>query len=862
MIIYNNNKKSKLGFLIVFFVLIVFFLPRKKENYQTIFWNYYEKISSYDLGSSSIHELFEGSIKDPRNYINFLKKTPKVFKNMILGVDRGIELPVLNIDIKFKNLKKLLEDREYALSQGFGSDYRKVNAEITFNGKKIKSKIRLKGHLSDHWRSKHRMSFRVEIKDEYSVLGFKEFSLHKPSARQHPYDQTFQELQRNLNNLSPNHDYVNLFVNGEDWGVMNIEEHLTKELLEKQKLKESIIVEFGNEKHDIYKRTAMNLYDQYRISDPYINVNILDSKNKFDNILYRKFFSYISNQNILKNNKLYDNDSFSKSLILSLIWNNTHVLFNQNSRYYFNPYNLKLYPITTDQLFFSDIKSKIKLPSPYEEIILTDLFEENFNENFNAVKATIFNSQEIIDRWQSFFPLDQKISSKALIKNQKLIQDNLYSLIDMNILSEHTAQFNKISGEQAKSLMSHIYAKHYENGEIHIYNLTRERIKIKNIKTDSLNLVNYNNTLIEGKNINDYRPHIIYTNLKGLYDNRIEITTEILNDKHLRTHKLDYTLLVDDIHNPLLNYSEIDNLNLFEKVDQNNYKIKKGKWIIKDPISITKNLTIEKGTELIFEDNSYLIIKGNLKILGEENQKVILRSADQSWKGIYVYEANGQSIINHAKISDVTFLKDGMLELTGGINFYKSDVKISNTHFLNTNAEDFLNIIHSKFKLDNVIFSNASSDAFDSDFSSGIIQNSFFDKITGDAIDFSGSDVTVENTIFKNIRDKAISAGEESFLKINNVEARNIGVGVASKDASVVDIKNSSFFNYKLFALMTYNKKSFYDYPTINGENLKFDNQNSSFVRQINSFMKINGNIIGETELDVDNLYENEIMKK
>ena len=161
-------------------------------------------------------------------------------------------------------------------------------------------------------------------------------------------------------------------------------------------------------------------------------------------------------------------------MILSLIWNNTHVLFNQNSRYYFNPFNLKLYPITTDQLFFSDIKSKIELPSPYEEIILTDLFKENFNENFNEVKATIFNSQEIIDRWQSFFPLDQKISSKALIKNQKLIKDNLYSYIDMNILSEHTAPFNKISGEQAKSLMSHIYAKHYENGEIHIYNLTQE----------------------------------------------------------------------------------------------------------------------------------------------------------------------------------------------------------------------------------------------------------------------------------------------------------------------------------------------------------------------------------------------------
>jgi hypothetical protein len=862
MIIYNKNKKTILGYLIVFFVIIIVFIPKDKENYETVLWNYYEKIASNDIGSSSIHELFEGSMRDPNNYINFFKKTPKIFKNIIFGVERESELSVLYIDIKFKNLQKLLEDRENAFNKRFGTDYRKVNAEITFNGEKIKSKIRLKGKLSDHWRSKHRMSFRVEIKGDYSVLGFKEFSLHKPSARQHPYDQTFQELQKNLNNISPSHGYVNLFVNGENWGIMNIEEHLTKELLEKQKFKESIIIEFGNEKHDGYKRTVKNLYDGYRISDPYINVNVLHNKKYLNNMLYRKYFSYISNQNVLKINNLYDNDSFSKSLILSLIWNNTHGLSYKNSKYYFNPYNLKLYPITTDQLFFSDIKGKLELPKPYEKIILTNAFKENFEENFALVKNAILNSQEIINKWQKVFPLDQKISFKSLIENQKLIEGDLYSVMKMDEVSDDTFQFNGINEEQAKSLMSHIFAKHYENGEIHIYNLTREKVRIKNIKTDSINLLDFNDIIIEGKSPLDYKPQIIYTDLKGIYDNKIEITTRISNDKNLRTHKLDYTLFVDDINNPLREHTNINKLNFFEKIDDNNYKIKKGKWIIKDPISISKNLTIVKGTELMFEDNSYLIVKGNLKILGDENQKVVLRSADQSWKGIYVYEGGGQSIINHAKISDVSFLKDGILELTGGVSFYMSDVKISNTSFINSNAEDFLNIIHSNFTLDNVSFSNSTSDAFDSDFSKGIIQNSFFDNITGDALDFSGSEVKIENTIFKNIQDKAISAGEESFLKINNIDADFIGVGVASKDASTVDIKNSSFSNYKLFALMTYKKKAFYDYPVMNGIGLKFDENNTSFIRQVNSYMQINGNIVKENEIDVDNLYENEIMKK
>ena len=79
------------------------------------------------------------------------------------------------------------------------------------------------------------MSFRIKLKGDNAVLSFKRFSIHKPSARQHPYDQTFQDIQKNLGNISSSHNYVNLFVNGIDWGIMNIEEHMSKEFLEKQK---------------------------------------------------------------------------------------------------------------------------------------------------------------------------------------------------------------------------------------------------------------------------------------------------------------------------------------------------------------------------------------------------------------------------------------------------------------------------------------------------------------------------------------------------------------------------------------------------------------------------------------------------
>ena len=61
-----------------------------------------------------------------------------------------------------------------------------------------------------------------------------------------------------------------------------------------------------------------------------------------------------------------------------------------------------------------------------------------------------------------------------------------------------------------------------------------------------------------------------------------------------------------------------------------------------------------------------------------------------------------------------------------------------NTIFKNSKAEDFLNITHSKFKIEKSSFMNCVSDALDSDFSNGRIISSEFSNIDGDAVDFSG----------------------------------------------------------------------------------------------------------------------------
>ena len=549
--------ESKSYFLFLFAViLLILSISLDKKFFKNEFWSIIDKIESYDTGFSSINNLINGTLTDKNNYYKIFSKSPKVFSNLISGVEDRPQIKRVDLEIKFKNLKKILDDREKSSKLGIGIDFREVKAKVKFDGKIINSKIRLKGDLTNHWRSVQRMSFRVSLKGDNSLLGFKKFSIQKPSARQHPYDQTFQNIQNQLENISPRHSYINLYVNGENWGIMNVEEHMSKELLEKQKSKESLIFEFGDEKSWRYRRkNSENLYDEYRLSNPILNTKAFGFNKYKDQNIFRKWYSYVAKEHVKQSHHLYDNDSFTKSLLLALSWNSTHTLYPQNSRYYFNPYTLKLYPITTDQGHFSLINDKIKLTLPpiYRNLLNNPFFYSNFNVNNDKVTSVLTKSQEVINKWQSFFPLDKKINNEILINNNNKISNNFkdYLLLDNLTVNNN----KKLTKKQSNDLFDHIHARHFENGEIHIFNLLKDEVQIDSISLDGLKIMNSKKSLINGYDKN-YVPLKLRTELKGLYDGRIEVHTS--NNGFPRTHNTGYSHLTYDLHNPLLKNTDIN----------------------------------------------------------------------------------------------------------------------------------------------------------------------------------------------------------------------------------------------------------------------------------------------------------------
>ena len=125
-------------------------------------------------------------------------------------------------------------------------------------------------------------------------------------------------------------------------------------------------------------------------------------------------------------------------------------------------------------------------------------------------------------------------------------------------------------------------------------------------------------------------------------------------------------------------------------------------------------------------------------------------------------------------------------------------------------SEDALNIVNSKFYIKNIKFFDSKSDSIDLDFSSGSMDEAKFSNIGNDAIDLSGSNVNLTNVNFDKVADKIISVGENSKIKISNINAQQSYVGIASKDGSVVNASNINMKNVKL-PFLSFNKKFEYE---------------------------------------------------
>ena len=880
--------KIKILIIVLLFILLlkVVFTPRMLTNIIT------------DL------RIYTCQINLDKHKKDIFLKVGNLFEGSKLFLFNGCKYPVLKIDTNFTQLKKLRNNRDLALKNGalISSENVNVPASATWNNKKYKIKMKLKGARIDHIYQNKKWSLKIEVKNDKSINTFKEFSITKPSSRQFPDTVFFSKLLENYEIKTPKFLMVNLIFNGENWGLMLIEEHFSSSYKELKKLRDvpimtlsdgssleifSYFENFFNFKIPDYlfefqsfvSRKRMILTDTYNLNK-YISKNDINS---FNLISFVKTIHEISltkgDQDLAKLKKYFNLEQIGLIMASNLAWGESnHSISDDNFRIYVNPFTQKIEYVPTDH--YIDINTSLKNKNELIDIVnysghfslfLDDNdLKKNYLGALKILKKDLRNHKKIsLNVCNGYIKVCAKKFTennfKDNIKYLELLGDSIFqkkTTTEYSLSKNNHSKYILLQNEIDKFDYQDLSVRVFTDGSLEAYNLTPFDVKIKEIlfKYKKSNYKNCNLKVIKLENFIDssystthkkntiniqYTPCLMQKVLIKTLRNNIEKKIEL----YVESKKYRVKNFNEENKKKIINYPS--NWNISKK----NITLPVKKINIYNPIVIkNRNLIINPGTEIIFSKNSYIYINnGNLILNGSLEKPITLKGNNKDyWGGIFVSNSD-KSLFHNATIKDTNFFNHQNIMLTGGVSFYKSNISISNSKFVNSIAEDGLNFVNSTFNIKNSNLEGFNSDGIDSDFSNGEINNVKFVNILGDALDLSGSKILVKDSLFNKIGDKAISNGEKSITNINRIIINDAKFGIANKDESLLEGSNIEISNSSMHDIISFNKKSYYDVPTMNLKKTAFD-PNKVLIMKKNK-AKINLKILKTTKFDPKALY-------
>ncbi|GMR01411.1 MAG: CotH kinase family protein [Gammaproteobacteria bacterium] len=814
---------------------------------------------------------------------------------------RPVDVPQLVIDIDFKSFQKLQKKRLQAIERGLlvtgKNDF--VPAKIRHEGKTKKIKLRLKGDLLDHLKG-DKWSFRVKVKGKNHLYGMRVFSIQSPRVRGYQGGPLFYATLKHYGVLAPRYKLVNVVVNGSDVGIMSIEEHFSKELLESSGRKESVIIRFDEslvwDATDGSKRAGLGgHFDNYHVAtiDGFGSKKIAKSERLSENYKIAVGLLRAFENGVLPPSEVFDVEQMGRYIAVSELWGSWHSFSWRNLRYYYNPITARLEPIGYDP----DIQNRSKpgvnraqgepVTSVMRAALLDDpvIFTE-FKKAVHLIREDIVNGDLIKQLKQleqgylpalrtEFFllrPFDQSELEKRIDLLERYSKDDLDRLyqvkytypellqaFEINSSGKSYVELANITPSPVEVLSIKWVAKKNDNRRVDVDFKEKVRFPLLLQPTPTLSKPKYQKIYFDKKEEfkNDYH---------------LEVTAKVRGALEVvRTGVSPYYSALKRNPTPdstLQQQALIHKRYLMTDAAAGTMVIKPGQWKVEESIVVPKNTVLKIGsaTTLKFARNAGIISHGHVQFSGKENNMVILQGIKgDDWQGVAVLNADEKSTLSHVWIRGAKGMDVSGWALTGGVTFYKSEVSILYSIIEDSRGEDALNIVHSSFTLKNVSIKKTASDAFDADFSTGTVVGGLYENIGlaggGDAIDVSGSKITIENTRFENIDDKAVSVGERSHIQATGLDINGTGTGAASKDASVLELSSSKIRNARVAGLMAYVKKPEYGTGQIIASKIEFGDGFVKARAQKGSTISIDGNEIEAIDIDVKDMYKT-VMKK
>jgi hypothetical protein len=728
----------------------------------------------------------------------------------------------------------------------------------------ISIEARLKGDYLDHL-SDRKWSLRIKTTDGQTWNRMRTFSIQSPHTRSFLDEWIYHQMLTEADVLNPRFDFIHVDVDSLEEGIYAIEEHFEKQLVEFKARREGPILKLvedgfwlgykrqndfygdkmlGERMENAFWKSEIKPFKENRtLSDPTLSKQYEIAQNQ----LYA--FKYGANSA----SDVFDIDRLAKMYALMDVNGAYHGKAWHNQRFYYNPVTTKLEPIGFDG--FGDRPMPLDIPflgyyfDYYKDFI--PFYESPFIDPdfFRAYCQALVNYTNP-DSLDLFF-----LKYKSEIEDRETFLQNEYPQYNFDpyqILDKGRKIQALINPYPDVSLIVRTSEKNKTDRQIELYNKHCLPLEVIGYSTNpdkvSATLINriYVPQQIKGKTpiavkatIPTFAQYVFFA-LAG-------------TDEYMSTMVSEWagfeTKIITDVANKQFNLSTFD----FIKRVKGEVIITKGQHTLNKPLVISKNeqLILEAGAEIDLIDQAYILSYGPVLANGTTERQVIIRSSDETGRGMTVIQAGAASKLSHTIFTSLNTLEIEGWELTGAITFYESDVEMVQCEISYNQCEDALNIIRSKFFIDHINIHHTMSDGFDSDFCSGEIRNSIFSHTGNDGMDFSGSQITIGGTQIDHAGDKGISVGEESNVMVWNAVINDSNIGVASKDLSILNIYYLELNECKT-GYLSYQKKPEFGPAKIIVENEVIKNVRKYHLIETGSILKIGEKEIhGEARVEI-----------
>lgn len=631
------------------------------------------------------------------------------------------QLPVLRIYMTDGSIGKLEAKRRSVLALPVPihisekQDWVKGTVIVEFDGRKEKSKVslRLKGDWGDHLSHPTKISYRIKTRAGGYLFGMKTFSIQHPVTRAYGTGPLLLEHMRKHDILAPRQKFVDVYINDISIGIMSLEEHFAKEMVEAQNRRDGPILALNED--PMWAQWNIN-FNRAPVDDPY-RKNLSGHRDVMIKDYTGKTFqrgsvptnNRIRGQALLRDfldgqvsaGDALDLDKLAKYWVLTNIWGGCHSAVWHNRRYYFNPMSGQLEPISFDnmavpgkfsmcvdadiQAAFGDVDFSFAVHR-HVASIRTDLQTPEFAawltvrqtthnkffsfEHFEHLPAPITPELLLKNLDNLLAEMDEKLASEAGVKNQYMYAEHgFYGGAEHGFIRTEPGIIDENFLREQDVLSTHLTAFYYvaeESGTLEFRNLTLADIDLKTIYG-------------EGKNNNvqavNFEPFV----LESAAQNPRPVTQSVhVPDADLSTYKsftLDYvykgkpyTRVVDiQFKNAVSGFVDDPVSAVRTLVDEAGVNVAgkqitfaAGTYDITKSIALPKGwgVTMQAGAALNFKNGSLLKISGPLLVDGTQDMPVKISVASNmhyfgmgSWGGIFVSKSVKRSRINHLHLT-------------------------------------------------------------------------------------------------------------------------------------------------------------------------------------------------------------------